>query len=74
MNPLQIGMVLHGYCNGYFGRDSYECNRVEAVGADWVVVRGLESQRPDMAYIEDVGQIGQRLPEWLAPTENCECR
>jgi hypothetical protein len=42
--PLRIGDVLGNdeegaYCGGLFGRDSYEAKRVEAVGADWVVVR-----------------------------------
>lgn len=37
--PLRVGQVLYGYCNGKFGRDSYGDKRVEAIGADWVVVR-----------------------------------
>jgi len=36
---LLVGTVLKGYCGGWFGRDSYEDKRVEAVGVDWVVVR-----------------------------------
>jgi hypothetical protein len=32
-------MLLNGYCGGSFGRDSYCDKRVEAIGADWVVVR-----------------------------------
>ncbi len=36
---IRIGTVLRGYCGGYFGRDSYEDKRVEAIGADWVVAR-----------------------------------
>lgn len=37
--PLRIGDVLYGFCAGYFGRDSYDDKRVEAIGSDWVVVR-----------------------------------
>jgi|APSaa5957512622_1039677.scaffolds.fasta_scaffold27300_5 hypothetical protein len=37
--PLRVGDVLYGYCGGIFGRDSYGAKRVEAIGADWVVVR-----------------------------------
>ena len=41
MKPaLAVGMVFLGYCGGYFGRDAYGEKRVEAFGADWVVVRG----------------------------------
>ena len=48
--PLRVGDVLYGYCEGVFGRDSYGEKRVEAIGADWVVVREVlygESQ-PNM--------------------------
>ena len=37
--PLRVGDVLYGFCGGWFGRDSYGDKRVEAIGADWVVVR-----------------------------------
>lgn len=39
MDPLRVGDVLYGYCGGFFGRDSYGDKRVEAIGADWVIVR-----------------------------------
>lgn len=35
---LQVGDVLYGYCQGYFGRDSYGEKTVLAIGPDWVVV------------------------------------
>jgi hypothetical protein len=38
MNP-EIGMLLFGYCDGYFGRDSYDTKRIEAFGVDWIVAR-----------------------------------
>lgn len=41
IKPRQIfvGTILYGYCNGYFGRDSYGPKRVEGVGEDWLVAR-----------------------------------
>ena len=42
---IYIGTVLYGYCEGYFGRDSYADKRIEAFGADWIVVR--ESDKPN---------------------------
>ena len=42
MKGFVIGEVLKGFCNGYFGRDSYEDKRVEAFGKDWVVCRDKE--------------------------------
>jgi hypothetical protein len=34
-----VGEIIHGFAGGAFGRDSYSCRRVEAVGHDWVVTR-----------------------------------
>ncbi|MEV6432866.1 hypothetical protein [Nocardia sp. NPDC051463] len=39
MSEIRIGTLLRGFCHGAFGRDSYDDKRVEAIGADWVVVR-----------------------------------
>ena len=36
---IRIGTIIPGYCQGVFGRDSYEDKRVEAMGADWIVCR-----------------------------------
>ncbi len=50
---IRVGTILYGYCGGEFGRDSYTDKRVEAIGADWVVVRyaegdvGLYQGRPE---------------------------
>ena len=54
---LQIGQKLYGYCGGYF--DNAHVNnffRVEAVGIDWVVVRGEDDDygKPDFASGIDV--------------------
>lgn len=35
---LRVGDVLHGFCYGYFGRDSYGEKTVIAIGPDWVLV------------------------------------
>jgi len=36
---IKIGTVLHGFCNGFFGRDSYNDKVIEGIGKDWVVAR-----------------------------------
>lgn len=36
---FEVGDRIHGFAGGYFGRDSYDCRRVVAVGPDWVVTR-----------------------------------
>jgi hypothetical protein len=42
-SPLQAGEILHGFCNGVFGRDSYECKRVTVSEYDSVQVITLPS-------------------------------
>ncbi|WP_435279141.1 hypothetical protein [Streptomyces sp. 1222.5] len=37
--PLAPGDVIHGFAHGAFGRDHYDCVRIEAVGPDWIVAR-----------------------------------
>ncbi len=46
-----IGRIIYGYCNGYFGRDSYDNKRIEAEGIDWIVARSIEntSSQPEFA-------------------------
>lgn len=34
-----IGLILYGYCDGEFGRDTYGTKIIEAVSRDWIVVR-----------------------------------
>lgn len=46
---LRIGDVLEGYCGGYFGRDSYDDKRVEAIGSDWVVARTVSGYDEGLA-------------------------
>ena len=53
--PLRVGDILHG-AQGLF-RDMYDCARVEAIGADWLVVRpirGADEGDPWMASGPDI--------------------
>lgn len=50
---LPVGAMLYGYCNGFFGRDSYCNKRVEAVGADWLVVRDADGDAQFCYFTEE---------------------
>lgn len=50
--PLAVGDVIHGYAYGAFGRDHYECVRIEAVGPDWIVARG-DDEWPGPSFAAD---------------------
>lgn len=54
-------MVLYGYCNGYFGRDSYGDKRIEVVGYDYIVCRN------DEGYPEFLS--GEKNKQLLIPNE-----
>lgn len=68
--PPRIGMVLEGYCNGYFGRDSYHDKRVEGFGEDWIVVRPVDptsgSGAPELAVFKSYEEMCRLLAEWTA--------
>lgn len=40
--PLAVGDVIHGFAQGGFGRDHYDCVRIEAAGRDWIVARDAD--------------------------------
>lgn len=40
--PLRIGDVIHGFAQGGFGRDHYDCTKIEAAGPDWIVCRDAD--------------------------------
>lgn len=57
-NPFQLGDVIHGFCGGVFGRDSYNCRRVEAVGSDWIVTRNDRGEVEMTTDLEDAVRYG----------------
>lgn len=59
--PLAVGDVIHGFAYGAFGRDHYDCVRVEAVGPDWIVARD-----PDPEWNEPSFASGRRSLELCA--------
>lgn len=62
-----IGKKLYGYCDGFFGHDSYENKRIEAIGADWVVVRYVHSNDVDFASFnnDELDKRNSYLETWM---------
>lgn len=61
--PLRVGDIVHGY-----GRDLWECCRIEAIGADWVVMRTLTYQPFPVAdagktIVEDCARARDRFTD-----------
>lgn len=40
--PLTVGDVIHEFARGAFGRDHYDCTKIEAAGPDWIVARDAD--------------------------------
>lgn len=47
-----VGKQIYGYCNGYFGRDSYGDKIIIMNGLNWVVATSSDSS-PEIAYFDD---------------------
>jgi hypothetical protein len=56
--------MLYGSCNGYFGRDSYKPKRIEALGADWVVVRNVDDDKVSCATFNSEKEMMRYLTLW----------
>jgi hypothetical protein len=69
-----VGKVIpwkKGFCNGFFGRDSYAEKVIEAIGSDWVVAR-QDDGLPVFAYFEPGWQqeeMENLLKEWTDETD-----
>lgn len=48
---LKVGDEVHGFAGGAFGRDSYACRKVEAVGPDWIVTRNPRDEVEFTTYL-----------------------
>jgi hypothetical protein len=66
--PLDVGDVIHGFAHGAFGRDHYNCVRVEAVGPDWIVARD-----PDCSGREPSFTSGRRSLELCIQARDESC-
>ena len=65
---IGVGSILYGFCNGFFGRDSYDDKRIEAMGCDWIVARALtENAKPSFATFEKSEDLLRHVIEWSQP-------
>lgn len=46
-----VGTIVHGFAAGAFGRDSYYCRTVEAVGQGWIVTRNSVGEAEFTTYL-----------------------
>ncbi len=58
-----LNKTLCGFCNGFFGRDSYGDKLIEAIGIDWIVVRN-EKGEPEFAKFPSTITMLNYLEDW----------
>lgn len=71
-SQVAVGDIIHGFAGGRFGRDSYGCKRVEAVGPDWVVAREVTLYRQGDVLTATGRHIRRDLMEYTTATD-CDC-
>lgn len=55
---------LQGFCNGFFGRDSYGDKSIEGEGNDWIVAREIDSQKIVIATFLNDNEKNCYLRTW----------
>lgn len=60
-----VGKEIHGYCNGYFGRDSYDDKVIIMNGLNWVVAIPNDGL-PEIAHFD----TNEEMMNWFE--ENSE--
>ena len=65
-----VGKKLYGYCNGYFGRNSYEIKRIVYAGLNYIVVEHEDDNIPAIAYFDNSTQeeVEKLLKDWMTPS------
>lgn len=69
-----IGKVLKGYCEGYFGRDSYGDKKIVFIGEKYIVAEN-EHGYPVTAYFDEgetIQDILSKIDEWIKEREEYE--
>lgn len=62
---MLVGTLLRGYCGGVF-RNVYAKKRIEAIGADWIVVRDQREHQPHFAAFLNTADMRETVEEWIA--------
>lgn len=63
-----VGMVIEGFCNGYFDGDYFSKKTIEAYGDDWVVVRREDGQ-PFFSSFGSAEYRDSLINDWMMENE-----
>jgi len=62
-----IGEKIYGFCNGFFGRDSYNDKIIEGEGKDWIVAREEYTGYVVIAVFSGSDNKDDYLNKWKEP-------
>jgi hypothetical protein len=66
-----VGIKIFGYCNGYFGRDSYDDKIIIASGEDWIVAKSEEGLN-EFASFDNPTEMWEQIEKWRIEEDNEE--
>lgn len=58
-----VGVKIFGFCNGYFGRDSYDDKMIIANGENWIVTKN-DREQTEFASFDDTNEMKQMIGRW----------
>lgn len=58
-----VGIRIFGFCNGYFGRDSYSDKTIIATGQNWIVGINQEGKN-EFASFDDTDNMEELIKQW----------
>lgn len=64
-----VGIKIYGFCNGFFGRDSYDDKIVIASGEDWVVGKTVREGINEFAQFDDPEEMEDLIGRWTEEEE-----
>jgi len=67
-NNKFVGIKIYGFCNGFFGRDSYDDKIIIASGEDWIVAKS-DSGQNEFASFDSTEEMNQLIGEWSKEEE-----
>jgi hypothetical protein len=65
---LFVGTEIFGFCNGFFGRDSYDDKIIIANGEDWIVTKDAKDIK-EFATFENIDEMCQMINQWRQKEE-----
>jgi len=64
-----VGTTIYGFCNGYFGRDSYDDKVIIASGENWIVGK-TQYGYVEFASFDDGEEMEELIASWSVREDN----